>query len=552
MAEVCEGCNDIMKSGFDARNGGGEMIENTKCECGHNNPIGTILCEYCGRPLQQEVIEKSSFDKEMSYEGKARRSQLNPRSLFDQIWAFFSSVKVAIALIVITLIVSGIGTIFPQEEFVGAAEKALYYEEEYGYLGKLFYQLGFSRMYSEWWFAILVSMIGISLVICSLDRVVPLYRALKNQKVIKDVEFMKRQRIALTESVPKEEQEAKLIALEKELQNQHYQVRREGSALLAEKGRFSRWGPYINHIGLILLLFGILLRYIPGWNLSEFVWVKEGQTAKIDQTEYYVKNEKAFVEFYTKDELPSKQKNMTGMVKKYQTNAILYKKDPKTGQLKEVTKHAIQVNDPLSYDGLNLFQQEFRPNDVKGIKLKVVDKGTQEQKGTFVVDFDDISLNKVYQVGNNIQIRILEYYPDFTVENGRPATKSQSPNQPAFIFSLQEKGKPEEKSWVISGMKFENPQTNIYDIKLAGFDMTNASGLLVRQEKSLWIYMLGGIIFMIGVTMGSYWQHRRVWARVQDGELYIGAHTNKNWFGLRRELQKIGTPLGYSFELVEE
>jgi cytochrome c biogenesis protein len=68
----------------------------------------------------------------------------------------------------------------------------------------------------------------------------------------------------------------------------------------------------------------------------------------------------------------------------------------------------------------------------------------------------------------------------------------------------------------------------------------NTAGLMVRIEKSLPIYLIGGIISMLGLVMGFYWQHRRVWVRVQDGKLHVGAHTNKNWFAIRRELSQVG------------
>ena len=88
------------------------VIDNSKCECGHNNPVGTILCEYCGKPLDKSIEEKENIAEEMRYEGKARRSQTAQPSPFDRVWNFFSSVKVAIILIVVTLIAAGIGTIF--------------------------------------------------------------------------------------------------------------------------------------------------------------------------------------------------------------------------------------------------------------------------------------------------------------------------------------------------------------------------------------------------------------------------------------------------------
>lgn len=58
---------------------------------------------------------------------------------------------------------------------------AEYYKQEYGFLGQLYYQLGFNNLYGSWWYMILIASIGISLVICSLDRVIPLYKALKSK-----------------------------------------------------------------------------------------------------------------------------------------------------------------------------------------------------------------------------------------------------------------------------------------------------------------------------------------------------------------------------------
>ena len=39
---------------------------------------------------------------------------------------------------------------------------------------------------------------------------------------------------------------------EKNLKKRNYNVKVEDGNVLAEKGRFSRWGPYVNHIGLII------------------------------------------------------------------------------------------------------------------------------------------------------------------------------------------------------------------------------------------------------------------------------------------------------------
>src|SRR5690625_7684989 len=83
-----------------------------------------------------------------------------------------------------------------------------------------------------------IAMIGISLVICSIDRFVPLYRALKIQRPKRHETFINRQRLySETKNVHEEEKEKLVHSLKK----QRYHVTEEDGHILAEKGRFSRW-----------------------------------------------------------------------------------------------------------------------------------------------------------------------------------------------------------------------------------------------------------------------------------------------------------------------
>ena len=178
----------------------GYELDKIKCECGHVNPEGTVLCEACGKPVERnQHIDGNDKTKllNMRYEGSARRSQTYNRSIVDKIWNFFSSVKVGVWLIVLALIASGLGTIYPQEMYIPAEavnrDPAVFYEASYGLLGKIYYQLGLHNLYSSWWYMILIALIGISLVICSIDRFVPLHRALKNQQPKRHSNFLSRQ-----------------------------------------------------------------------------------------------------------------------------------------------------------------------------------------------------------------------------------------------------------------------------------------------------------------------------------------------------------------------
>ena len=154
-----------------------------------------------------------------------------------------------------------------------------------------------------------------------------------------------------------------------------------------------------------------------------------------------------------------------------------------------------------------------------------------------------------------LTVHLLNYFPDFKLEGKQPTTQSERPNNPAFVFEVKSPDKPEgEKMWVIAGTKLDIEE-NKYEINLKRMHLTNESGLLIRTERGLWVILLGGIISMIGLVMGFYWNHRRVWVRWMEGKLLIGAHTNKNWFGLRRELEqaakRANIPLAQSSEGVK-
>ncbi|MEH7744458.1 cytochrome c biogenesis protein ResB [Neobacillus drentensis] len=517
-------------------------MNDVKCECGHVNPHGTVLCEACGK----ELIIQTNTDQliDMRYEGSARRSQTYNKTIIDKIWNFFSSVKVGVWLIIITLIASSLGTILPQEMYIDLPAD-VYYEQEYGWFGKLYYQLGFNNLYSSWWYLVLIAMIGISLVICSLDRVVPLYKALKAQRVTRHEGFLKRQRVF---GVNEAASESDFSTIKKHLQERRYHIREENGDILAEKGRFSRWGPYVNHVGLIIFLFGGMLRFIPGMYVNEDLWVREGETAVVPETDgqFYLQNNKFILEHYdkNKDKTFEKAIDKAGeVVKNYQSNVVLYKR---VGQnlpgekptLKKVKDYKVRVNLPLTYEGYSVFQASFR-NELNKMSFGLTNKQTNKSMGELTIDLRDPKMK--YDLGNGYSVEILNYFPDFEfADNGEPTTKSRVPNNPAFVFRMVTPDKPKgETSFVAIKQTIEPFGDNQYKMSFKGIETTNVSGFIVRKDATLWVIIIGGIIFMIGVIQGAYWNHRRIWLQNKNGEVWIAAHTNKNWYGLKREIESV-------------
>ncbi|PGZ72673.1 cytochrome c biogenesis protein ResB [Bacillus sp. AFS029637] len=522
------------------------MLKEIKCECGHVNPIGTVFCEACGKPFESNENVKLL---DMRYEGSARRSLTHTKTIVDKIWSFFSSVKVGVWLIVITLAASAIGTIFPQEMYItpGIAP-AEYYEQEYGFLGQLYYQLGFNNLYGSLWYRMLIASIGISLVICSLDRVIPLYKALKKQGVKRHPSFLKRQRLYGT-GTP---QDGDLERVQKNLKKANYNVKVEDGNVLAEKGRFSRWGPYVNHIGLIIFLFGVMLRSLPSMYVDEALWLRDGEMKEIPGTEgqYYLKNEKFIKEVYDKSkdkEVYDEAIDRVGdkmIAKNFQTNAVLYKvvgeniagQEPK---LKKVKEAEIRVNESLKFDQFAVYQVDYKESEFKSMSFNLQNKENNQKWGPIKVNLADPS--EKYDLGNGYSLELLSYFPDFYFdESGRPNTKTKLPNNPAFVFKMFTPETPDgEVSFVGIQQNIEPDGNNKYKMSFAGVEMQNATALTVRKDLTLWILGIGGFIFMVGVIQGMYWNHRRIWIQRVNDEWWIAGHTNKNWFGLKKDIERV-------------
>lgn len=523
-------------------------MNEVKCVCGHVNPQGTILCESCGRALTEEARQANLHD--MRYEGSARRSQTYNRTFIDKIWNFFSSVKVGIWLIVITLIASALGTILPQAMYIPpTADPSEYYGEHYGIFGQVYYLLGFHNLYSSWWYLLLIASIGVSLVICSLDRVIPLYRALKNQRVDRHEGFLKRQRLFNRKDI--QVTDADIEKFKKGLKDKRYKIRVKDGSILAEKGRFSRWGPYVNHIGLIIFLIGGMLRFVPGMYVDEVLWLRDGETRTIPGTnnEYVLENKKFTVEFYDAEkdgEVFQPALDKAGpVVKEFQSDVVLYQRDPDatlgTGDdLVKVKEHKIRLNEPLKFDDYAIYQVDFKQDEFQSMTFALTDKEEEKEIGEVTIDLFDPQDS--YDLGNGYKVELIGYYPDFSgfAENGEPQTDSPNPNNPAFLFKMISPEHPDgEVSFTAIRQTVEPLGETEYKMAFKGIDTRNATALTVRKDMTLWILAVGGAIFLLGVIQGSFWMHRRIWLQRKDGEILIAGHTNKNWYGLKQDITHI-------------
>jgi cytochrome c biogenesis protein len=291
-----------------------------------------------------------------------------------------------------------------------------------------------------------------------------------------------------------------------------------------------------------------MLRFIPGMYVNEDLWVREGETAVVPETDgqFYLQNNKFILEHYdkNKDKTFEKAIDMAGdVVKNYQSNVVLYKRvgqnlPGEKPELKKEQDYKVRVNLPLTFEGFSVFQASYR-NELNTMSFSLTNKKTDKAISDLTIDLRDPKTR--YDLGKGYVVEILNYFPDFEfAENGEPATKSRVPNNPAFVFRMVSPEKPKgETSFVAIKQTIEPFGDNQYKMAFKGIETKNVSGFIVRKDSTLWAIILGGIIFMIGVIQGAYWNHRRIWIQNKNGQVWVAAHTNKNWYGLKREIEAV-------------
>lgn len=447
-------------------------------------------------------------------------------SFYDRFWRFFASVRLAIVLIFLIAVAAVIGSLIQQEgAYPSTLPPEIYYPLEYGTYGEIMYKLGFTRMYSSWWFLLLLLLIGINLIVCSIDRFVPLIKTLRNPKVSRSRRFIASRQVHAQLQADQPMDEALTIVLRK-FQSEGYKTRRDGPTAYADKGRWGRYGPYVTHIGLLLLLVATLGMAVPGWFHDEFFWVAEGETVRVPHTDFIVRNDGFHIEFYE-----------DGRPRLFQTDAVVIDEG------EERHAHSIRVNEPLVYKRVNLLQAsyEFLIGDTSFHLLRH-EPGLDEPVSLGILTIDIQNPQAHYTVGEDTEVIVVNYLPDFAMDPELgPISQSPDPLNPAFILQIKHADEPVvpmilfvlKPDFVLPGL--ESP----YSFKLADVSIVTRSGLISHKNLALPYIYAGLGITVFGVFLSFYLYHRRVWIRYEDGLIDIGAASNKHALSLERELRRL-------------
>ncbi len=464
--------------------------------------------------------------------------QTKNKSAADRVWDFLSSVKLAIVIFALISLTSIIGTVLEQR-----AEPAtniqilsrLFGESLAPGLYNVFNKLGFIDMYHSWWFTALLVLFSVNLIICSLDRLPRIWKLVREPIGPMTEERLRKFTIS-REVVLKEKPDRVRDTVKKAIKNARFrytEVQEEkGYQFYAQKGNYTRFGVYVTHFSILIILVGAIIGIRLGFggylNLPEGAvsTVAFSRTGKEIPLGFGIRCDRFDVEFYDNSDMPKEYRSWLTVIK----------------DGREVLTKSIVVNDPLTYEGITFYQASY------GLINENMDKGVFIFR---VISRDGKTANLNLRWGDAFQIpgsditgKIVNFSPALKIgDNGEAFTYADQMNNPAVFIAFSESGKQKYSGWIMKRypQTWQLPDGN--RVEFLDYWGVQYTGLQVRKDPGVWVVYFGCIAISIGLFMAFFMNHRKIWVKVAEeknnSKVIIGATCNKNRASFERKIDRV-------------
>ncbi len=402
------------------------------------------------------------------------------------ILGFFASVRLSIFLLLILAATSILGTVIPQGQPMEV------YLSQYSPLTcEIFSRLEIFDMFGAWWFLALLVLLTVNLVVCSAKRLPSTWKVVR----MKNPGFRK----ALFEKLPNKQSfvmgastEAALAGIEKKLSGRFRYITAKrtetGFTLYAEKGRWTRLGPYVIHLGILLVLAGALLGSLYGFTANTSIPVGQTRDHAINK---HGKNESIHLPFAIRCDDFSISRYPDDSVKEYRSTLTILEKG------KPPFTRDIIVNDPLRYKGINLFQANWGYESK--IELKFTDAKTGEAHLITAPLGDRLALPHAKG-----QFLISDYSPT-SEAHGRDL----GPRVHMHVFPL--KGSPVNVNIFANFPEFDKQRGGDFVISAEGINTSYFTGIQVTRDPGVDYVYAGFILIIAGCFISFFISHQRLY-----------------------------------------
>ncbi len=416
----------------------------------------------------------------------------------NSLWSFFASVKLAIFTLSFIAVSSIIGTIIPQ------GESHSFYIKNYGEVWARFFEvLDIPDMYYSWWFIGLLGLLSANLIICSIDRFPRVWRIVNADNLAIKPERLQKMSESKSWKISKSTTDPVLLSRVL-LKNgwKTVQKKTDNTVLyFSQKGRWSRTGVYLVHASILIILTGAIIGHFLGFKGSVMI-PETKSSSKIYSYEnstpiklgFEIRCDSFTIEYYD-----------NGMPKEYMSKLTVLKDN------REILTKNIEVNSPLTYEGITFYQSSYE--GYQDFLITITEQQSEEKK-QFIVPFQRQKEWKEKQLR-------------FGIVNaeaiGQRVVRSKlwfkAGNSPASI------------EWIKDGKSITvKDGSKLYSISVK---QMYATGLQVARDPGVWLVYIGCILMLAGLYMAFFMSHRRIWLLITTDEnkgasILLAGSANKN------------------------
>ncbi|MGH2663119.1 MAG: cytochrome c biogenesis protein ResB [Actinomycetota bacterium] len=443
------------------------------------------------------------------------------------VWRSLRSMRTALILLLVVAMASVFGSLIPQAPISLRAVTDLY--REHPLLARIYEAAGLFDVYGSWWFTLAYVLTLISLASCLIPRTRTLVRGLgQRPQSIRELEGMRHFAEGLVPVAPEEA----LARSRRVLRRRRFRVSPGEPGLAAEKGAAREGGSLVFHWSVFLLLVGVM--YGKGFGFTGQATVVEGDTwtearASYDfppQTGRFF-SEGMHTGFQVRVEDFDAAYYPTGLPRDFTSWVEVI--DPGG---RAVGEREIRVNDPLSHQGVKLYQLGYGWAPV--IEVRRGDDVLASEPVVFVTDTPNdqrrpwrgaVKLPSLRpQVG--IEFRLAPDLPALLA--GRPMLEARDPfltfeayrgdlslTAAQSVFRLDKRGL---EPWESGGIGLGQTATLPGGLEVSFTELREYTQFLVTRDPGAWIVLAAAVLLVLGLLPALYSSRRRVWVRAVEAD----------------------------------
>ncbi|MDM7952601.1 MAG: cytochrome c biogenesis protein ResB [Cyanobium sp. CZS 25K] len=410
---------------------------------------------------------------------------------------WISDLRLAIGLLLLIALASGIGTAIPQKE-----EEAFYHQlyDPQPWLGLVHgngvLRLQLDHVYSSGWFLGLLAWLGLSLILCSWRRQWPALQA--SLRWIDYRSPRQLSKLSVAETLVTDHAAADLERLEADLRGSGWQIRRQDDRLAARRGVLGRVGPLLVHAGMVVLMVGAAWGALGGQRLERFL--APGRELELLDSRGSTQVTLALDDFRI-------QRDPAGRPEQFSSSLRLIPPSDAAP-----TEAAISVNHPLRYRGMTLYQADW---SLATISLQLGRSPVLE-----------LPLQSFPQLGDQLWGLVLPTRPD----GSEPVLLSLSSEQgPVQVFGPD--------GVALAQLVPGGEAQEVKGLPIRVESVLPASGILLKRDPGVPLVYTGFAIALLGGAL-SLVATRQLWAIADGpgGRLHVAGLCNRNLTAFAGEL----------------